>query len=162
MVSYRLVEEYIDALLMMGRQRIVTLFDSHFPMSYLILLLFFFSMQALYFCVPFREQLLEYYANNKNIGDAEENLLTCLADLFTQVNIYPSLYIHTQHTHTYSNVRFLVLYKICLCVYTHIHTCIYLNIDKYLFLENGARKVCNIYCLKKFVAEQVLASFCMT
>lgn len=42
-------------------------------------------MQALYFCVPFREQLLDYYSNNKNIGDAEENLLTCLADLFTQV-----------------------------------------------------------------------------
>ncbi|KAF2293048.1 hypothetical protein GH714_035709 [Hevea brasiliensis] len=41
-------------------------------------------LQALYFCVPFREQLLEYYANNKNTGDAEENLLTCLADLFTQ------------------------------------------------------------------------------
>jgi ubiquitin carboxyl-terminal hydrolase 12/46 len=41
--------------------------------------------QALYFCIPFREQLLEYYANNKNPGDAEENLLTCLADLFMQV-----------------------------------------------------------------------------
>ncbi|TXG60663.1 hypothetical protein EZV62_015236 [Acer yangbiense] len=41
---------------------------------------------ALYFCVPFREQLLDYYANNKNIGDAEENLLTCLADLFTQIS----------------------------------------------------------------------------
>ena len=44
-------------------------------------------MQALYFCVPFREQLLDYYANNKSIGDVEENLLTCLADLFSQVNI---------------------------------------------------------------------------
>ncbi|GLU20464.1 hypothetical protein SLE2022_366650 [Rubroshorea leprosula] len=44
-------------------------------------------LQALYFCVPFREQLLEYYANNKNIADAaEENLLTCLADLFTQIS----------------------------------------------------------------------------
>uniref|UniRef100_A0A7C8YLA1 ubiquitinyl hydrolase 1 n=1 Tax=Opuntia streptacantha TaxID=393608 RepID=A0A7C8YLA1_OPUST len=43
-------------------------------------------LQALYFCVPFREQLLEYYANNKNTVDAEENLLTCLADLFTQVS----------------------------------------------------------------------------
>lgn len=118
-------------------------------------------MQALYFCVPFREQLLEYYANNKNIGDAEENLLTCLADLFTQVNIYPSI-IHTQHTRTYSKVRFLRLYKICLCVYAY--TCIYLNIlsNKYLFLENGARKVCNMYCLKKLVAEQVLYSFFMT
>lgn len=41
-------------------------------------------MQALYFCVPFREQLLDY-SNNKNIADAEENLLTCLADLFMQV-----------------------------------------------------------------------------
>ena len=42
-------------------------------------------LQALYFCVPFREQLLDYYANNKSIGEAEENLLTCLADLFSQV-----------------------------------------------------------------------------
>lgn len=42
--------------------------------------------QALYFCVPFRDQLLEYYANNKSSSDAEENLLTCLAELFSQVN----------------------------------------------------------------------------
>uniref|UniRef100_A0A2P2JXZ3 ubiquitinyl hydrolase 1 n=1 Tax=Rhizophora mucronata TaxID=61149 RepID=A0A2P2JXZ3_RHIMU len=43
-------------------------------------------LQALYFCVPFREQLLEYYATNKTSADAEENLLTCLADLFTQIS----------------------------------------------------------------------------
>ncbi|MQL83041.1 hypothetical protein Taro_015534 [Colocasia esculenta] len=43
-------------------------------------------LQALYFCVPFREQLLDYHANNKNTGEAEENLLTCLADLFTQIS----------------------------------------------------------------------------
>ncbi|XP_022136637.1 ubiquitin carboxyl-terminal hydrolase 3 [Momordica charantia] len=43
-------------------------------------------LQALYFCVPFREQLLDYYSNNKSIGDVEENLLTCLADLFTQIS----------------------------------------------------------------------------
>lgn len=48
-----------------------------------IILLF----QALYYCIPFREQLLEYYANYRNPGDAEENLLTCLADLFAQVKI---------------------------------------------------------------------------
>lgn len=42
-------------------------------------------LQALYFCVPFRDQLLEYYANNKSPGDAEENLLTCLAELFSQI-----------------------------------------------------------------------------
>ncbi|CAI9777642.1 unnamed protein product [Fraxinus pennsylvanica] len=43
-------------------------------------------LQALYFCVPFREQLLEYYSNNKSPADADENLLTCLADLFTQIS----------------------------------------------------------------------------
>jgi ubiquitin carboxyl-terminal hydrolase 12/46 len=41
-------------------------------------------LQALYFCVPFREQLIEYYSNNKSLTDSEENLLTCLADLFMQ------------------------------------------------------------------------------
>ncbi|CAA7403289.1 unnamed protein product [Spirodela intermedia] len=43
-------------------------------------------LQALYFCTPFREQLLDYYGNHKNPGDAEENLLTCLADLFSQIS----------------------------------------------------------------------------
>ncbi|KAK3002137.1 hypothetical protein RJ639_022318 [Escallonia herrerae] len=43
-------------------------------------------LQALYFCVPFREQLLEYYTTNKSPGDAEENLLTCLAELFMQIS----------------------------------------------------------------------------
>ncbi|WVZ85895.1 hypothetical protein U9M48_032753 [Paspalum notatum var. saurae] len=47
-------------------------------------------LQALYFCIPFREQLLEYYTNNKNPGDAEENLLTCLADLFMQFHVVQS------------------------------------------------------------------------
>lgn len=60
-----------------------------YSISYNILsyssLLFPFTLQALYFCVPFREQLLEYFANNKFPGDVEDNLLTCLADLFTQV-----------------------------------------------------------------------------
>lgn len=41
--------------------------------------------QALYFCGPFREQLLEYYSNSKNQGESDENLLTCLAELFSQV-----------------------------------------------------------------------------
>jgi hypothetical protein len=48
-------------------------------------LIFFSILQALYFCVPFREQLIDYYSNSKNLADAEENLLTCLADLFMQV-----------------------------------------------------------------------------
>jgi len=61
--------------------------DSETGCTVLKAVFFFPVMQALYFCAPFREQLLEYYANSKNIGDAEENLLTCLADLFTQVII---------------------------------------------------------------------------
>ncbi|XP_066321902.1 ubiquitin carboxyl-terminal hydrolase 3-like [Miscanthus floridulus] len=44
-------------------------------------------LQALYYCAPFREQLLEYYNKNRNLEDAVENLLTCLADLFSQISI---------------------------------------------------------------------------
>ncbi|PIN10990.1 Ubiquitin-specific protease [Handroanthus impetiginosus] len=44
-------------------------------------------LQALYFCVPFREHLLEYYSNNKNQGEVDENLLTCLAELFSQISM---------------------------------------------------------------------------
>ncbi len=45
------------------------------------------GIQALYFCVPFRDQLLEYCGQNKTIGETtEENLLTCLSELFTQVS----------------------------------------------------------------------------
>ncbi|PSS30147.1 Ubiquitin carboxyl-terminal hydrolase [Actinidia chinensis var. chinensis] len=44
-------------------------------------------LQVLYFCVPFRDQILEYYSNNKSFVDPEENLLTCLGDLFTQVKL---------------------------------------------------------------------------
>jgi len=40
-------------------------------------------LQALYFCRPFRDKLLEYAACLPK--DTEENLLTCLAELFVQV-----------------------------------------------------------------------------
>lgn len=40
-------------------------------------------LQALYFCRPFRERLLLYASQLPD--DAEENLLTCLAELFIQV-----------------------------------------------------------------------------
>ncbi|CAM6093385.1 unnamed protein product [Calypogeia fissa] len=42
-------------------------------------------LQALYFCVPFRDQLLEHASRSKNVGEADENLLTCLSELFTQI-----------------------------------------------------------------------------
>ncbi|KAL3620937.1 Ubiquitin carboxyl-terminal hydrolase 3 [Castilleja foliolosa] len=44
-------------------------------------------LQALYFCIPFREQLLEYYPDNKTQNQANENLLTCLAELFSQISL---------------------------------------------------------------------------
>lgn len=39
-------------------------------------------LQALYFCRPFREKVLEYKARNKR---TKETLLTCLADLFYHI-----------------------------------------------------------------------------
>nr|CAD7597490.1 unnamed protein product [Timema genevievae] len=39
-------------------------------------------LQALYFCKPFREKVLEYKARNKR---TKETLLTCLADLFYSI-----------------------------------------------------------------------------
>ncbi|GFP87062.1 ubiquitin carboxyl-terminal hydrolase 3 [Phtheirospermum japonicum] len=59
-------------------------------------------LQALYFCVPFRDQLLEYYTNNKNQGETDENILTCLAELFSQISsqkkktgvIAPKRFVH--------------------------------------------------------------------
>ncbi|KAI7697911.1 hypothetical protein SSS_10027 [Sarcoptes scabiei] len=39
-------------------------------------------LQALYFCKPFREKVLEYKAKNKRNNTNRETLLTCLADLF--------------------------------------------------------------------------------
>lgn len=41
-------------------------------------------LQALYFCRPFRERILQYAASLP--PKAEENLLNTLADLFTQVS----------------------------------------------------------------------------
>ncbi|CAG0914873.1 unnamed protein product [Notodromas monacha] len=40
-------------------------------------------LQALYFCKPFREKVLEYKAKSK--GRAKETLLSCLADLFHSI-----------------------------------------------------------------------------
>lgn len=41
-------------------------------------------LQSLYFCRPFRDRLLQYAASLPK--DAEDNLLTCLADLFVQAS----------------------------------------------------------------------------
>eukprot|EP00891_Asterochloris_glomerata_P000112 jgi/Astpho2/112/e_gw1.00004.43.1_t len=41
-------------------------------------------LQALYHCIPFREHVLQYGAQLHS--DSEENLLTCLADLFQQAS----------------------------------------------------------------------------
>eukprot|EP00271_Cylindrocystis_brebissonii_P010888 TRINITY_DN27341_c0_g1_i1.p1 TRINITY_DN27341_c0_g1~~TRINITY_DN27341_c0_g1_i1.p1 ORF type:complete len:388 (+),score=100.49 TRINITY_DN27341_c0_g1_i1:607-1770(+) len=43
-------------------------------------------LQALFFCAPFREHILEYIAANKPSSDADDNLLTSLAELFLQIH----------------------------------------------------------------------------
>ncbi|CAJ0942853.1 unnamed protein product, partial [Mesorhabditis belari] len=42
-------------------------------------------IQALYFCQPFREKVLQYKQQLKKSGNPKENLLTCLADLFHNI-----------------------------------------------------------------------------
>uniref|UniRef100_A0A914W418 Ubiquitin carboxyl-terminal hydrolase n=1 Tax=Plectus sambesii TaxID=2011161 RepID=A0A914W418_9BILA len=42
-------------------------------------------IQALYFCQPFREKILQYKQQLKKSGSQKENLLTCLADLFHNI-----------------------------------------------------------------------------
>ena len=54
-------------------------------------------LQSLYFCRPFREHLLQYAARLSR--DSEENLLTCLADLFVQVYNRPCLLVAVLSTH---------------------------------------------------------------
>lgn len=43
-------------------------------------------LQSLYFCQPFRRRVLEY-AQSSSFKESDENLLTCLADLFVQVQL---------------------------------------------------------------------------
>ncbi|KAI6177364.1 Ubiquitin carboxyl-terminal hydrolase [Aphelenchoides bicaudatus] len=42
-------------------------------------------LQALYFCQPFRERILAYKQHQKKIGGQKDNLLFCLADLFSNI-----------------------------------------------------------------------------
>ncbi|XP_074595587.1 ubiquitin-specific protease 12/46 [Brevipalpus obovatus] len=42
-------------------------------------------LQALYFCRPFREKVLEYKARNKRVPPNKETLLACLADLYHSI-----------------------------------------------------------------------------
>ncbi|WKY02539.1 hypothetical protein Q1695_016090 [Nippostrongylus brasiliensis] len=42
-------------------------------------------IQALYFCRPFRDKILQYKQQLKKSGNQKENLVTCLADLFHNI-----------------------------------------------------------------------------
>ena len=46
-------------------------------------------LQSLYFCRPFRQRVLEYAAARLPVRDADETLLTCLAELFVQARGRP-------------------------------------------------------------------------
>lgn len=43
-------------------------------------------LQALYFCQPFRERILAYKQQQKKLGGSKDNLLTCLAELFSNIS----------------------------------------------------------------------------
>jgi ubiquitin carboxyl-terminal hydrolase 12/46 len=44
-------------------------------------------LQALYFCIPFRERMLEYYAKSSKVNsDEEDNLLMCMGELFNTIS----------------------------------------------------------------------------
>ena len=43
-------------------------------------------LQALYFCKPFREKLIQYKLDQKSLKHNEENLLNCLAELFNSIS----------------------------------------------------------------------------
>ena len=36
--------------------------------------------------MPFRDRVLEYGGHTKTVGESDENLLTCLSELFVQVS----------------------------------------------------------------------------
>lgn len=62
-------------------------------------------LQALYFCKPFRERLLQYAAERRGSTD---DLPSCLADLFYQVMPLAALRGHGcawLHTHACTHVR---------------------------------------------------------
>lgn len=42
-------------------------------------------LQALYFCTPFRQRVLQYASQLSSRSDPKESILTCLAELFAQV-----------------------------------------------------------------------------
>ncbi|KAI6188585.1 Ubiquitin carboxyl-terminal hydrolase [Aphelenchoides besseyi] len=42
-------------------------------------------LQALYFCQPFRDRILAYKQQQRKIGGQKDNLLSCLADLFSNI-----------------------------------------------------------------------------
>jgi len=43
-------------------------------------------LQALYFCIPFRERLAEYYTKSPKSSDEEDNLLLCIGELFSSIS----------------------------------------------------------------------------
>ena len=58
-------------------------------------------LQALYFCAPFRQRVLEYAAAQQARPDAQESILTCLAELFAQVSrVAVDQLMHRGYAHT--------------------------------------------------------------
>ena len=103
-------------------------------------------LQALYFCKPFREKVLEYKAKNKK---GKETLLSCLADLFYSIatqkkkvgTIAPKKFIARlrkekvdfdnymqQDAHEFLNFLINHINEIIVCKYYFIFLCMFFGI----------------------------------
>lgn len=62
-------------------------------------------LQALYVCTPFRETILQYAQSIENRSNHEDNICTCLADLFSQIHN------HRKKSGIISPKRFLEVFR---------------------------------------------------
>ena len=67
-------------------------------------------LQALYFCTPFREHVLNYASQIGSRSDNRETVLSCLAELFAQVCGHgkQNAFLNMQPNPCFANITFLI------------------------------------------------------
>ena len=81
-------------------------------------------LQALYFCAPFREAVLEWYRTpnpHSKVKNDDDSMLMSVAEAFEHIN---------------SNKKKIGVYGIYVCMYTYVYmyTCIYIYIHMYIYV----------------------------
>lgn len=108
-------------------------------------------LQALYFCKPFRDKVLEYKAKNKR---TKETLLTCLADLFHSIatqkkkvgSIAPKKFIARLRKEK-GEIQLVILY---------LYHILILSIKFYRFYSCSAYEKFYLYCFCPFETDVCL------